>query len=259
MVAVWLTGKLWLKVPQSLKFNMIGNPPKYVMSKDIILNVIGKIGTDGANYKACEFYGNIFETMSIDSKICISNQTMEAGAKTAIIPPNKNIINYLKPRTKIKFEKIFSDKNAEYEKIYDFDLTNIEPQVACPNSLNNIKPVRKMSGISIDQAVIGSCTNGRLEDLKISAKIIKGKKISKNVRMIVIPSSRYIYLEAIKKGYISILTKAGAVILNPGCGPCLGLHQGVVADMENVLSTTNSWFTSRSCCRYGKCFIYYKS
>ena len=245
MAAVWSTGKIWLKVPKTLGFDISGELSKYVMSKDVILYLIGKIGADGANYKACEFYGDTIENMSIDSRMCISNQAMEAGAKAAIIPPDKKILDYLKLRTKESFEMIHSDKDAEYEKTFDFDVTDTEPQVACPDKVDNVKPVSKVTGVKINQAVLGSCTNGRLEDFAIAADILKGKTISKNVRMIVVPASRSVYLEAIKKGYIEIFLKAGAIIVNPGCGPCLGLHQGVLADGECVISSTNRNFKGR--------------
>ncbi len=245
MAAVWSTGKIWLKVPKTLGFDISGELSKYVMSKDVILYLIGKIGADGANYKACEFYGDTIENMSIDSRMCISNQAMEAGAKAAIIPPDKKILDYLKLRTKESFEMIHSDKDAEYEKTFDFDVTDTEPQVACPDKVDNVKPVSKVTGVKINQAVLGSCTNGRLEDFAIASDILKGKTISKNVRMIVVPASRSVYLEAIKGGYIEIFLKAGAIIVNPGCGPCLGLHQGVLADGECVISSTNRNFKGR--------------
>lgn len=245
MAAVWSTGKLWLKVPKTLGFDISGELSKYVMSKDVILYLIGKIGADGANYKACEFFGDTIESMSIDSRMCISNQAMEAGAKAAIIPPDKKILDYLKLRAKESFEMIYSDKDAEYEKTFDFDVTDIEPQVACPDKIDNVKPVSKVPGVKINQAVLGSCTNGRLEDFAIASDILKGKTISKNVRMIVVPASRSVYLEAIKRGYIEIFLKAGAIIVNPGCGPCLGLHQGVLADGERVISSTNRNFKGR--------------
>ena len=245
MAAVWSTGKIWLKVPKTLGFDISGELSKYVMSKDVILYLIGKIGADGANYKACEFYGDTIENMSIDSRMCISNQAMEAGAKAAIIPPDKKILDYLKLRTKESFEMIHSDKDAEYEKTFDFDVTDTEPQVACPGKVDNAKPVSKVTGVKINQAVLGSCANGRLEDFAIAADILKDKTISKNVRMIVVPASRSVYLEAITKGYIEIFLKAGAVVVNPGCGPCLGLHQGVLADGECVISSTNRNFKGR--------------
>jgi len=245
MASVWSTGKLWLKVPETLGFNINGKLSLPVMSKDIILSIIGKIGSDGANYKSCEFFGETIENMSIDGRMCISNQAMEMGAKAAIIPPDKKTLDYLKFRSKNSYEIIISDKDVEYQKIFDFNVEDIEPQVSCPDQVDNVKPISQVTGINIDQAVLGSCTNGRLEDLAIASQILKDKKISKNVRMIIIPASRLVYIEAIKRGYIEILLKSGAIIINPGCGPCLGLHEGVVGKGETIISSTNRNFKGR--------------
>jgi 3-isopropylmalate/(R)-2-methylmalate dehydratase large subunit len=245
MAAVWTKGKLWFKVPETLRFNVSGTLSRYVSAKDVILHIIGKIGADGANYKSCEFYGERIENMSIDGRMCISNQAMEMGAKVAIIPPDKKTVDYVASKANVKFDVVYSDKNAEYEKIYSFDITDIEPQIACPDKVDNVKPVSDMAGTEIHQAVLGSCTNGRLEDLAVAAEILKGKTISKNVRMIIVPASRQIYLKAIEKKYIQTFLSAGATVVNPGCGPCLGLHQGVLAEGEVVISSTNRNFKGR--------------
>ncbi|MFW6120723.1 MAG: 3-isopropylmalate dehydratase large subunit [Petrotogales bacterium] len=245
MAAVWSTGKLWLKVPPTIKFNISGKLSKYVMSKDIILSLLGIIGTDGINYKACEFYGDTVDNMSIDSRMCLSNQAMEGGAKVAIVPPDEKTVDYLKPRMEKTYETIRSDEDAKYEKTFDFDVTDLEPQVACPDKVDNVKPVGEVTGIKINQVVLGSCTNGRLEDFDVAASILNGKNISRNVRMIVVPASRSVYLHSIKRGYIEIFLKAGATIVNPGCGPCLGLHQGVLASGECTISSTNRNFKGR--------------
>ena len=245
MAAVWATGKIWLKVPETLRFIINGSSSKFVMAKDIILHIIGRIGADGANYKACEFYGDAVEKMSIDSRMCISNQSMEAGAKAALFPPDKKTIEYVRSKTNMRFEPVYADKDAVYEKTFDVDTTDIEPQVACPDRVDNVYSVSNVDDISINQAVLGSCTNGRLEDLAVAAQILKGKTIAKNVRMLVIPASRSIYLDAIKKGYIQTLASAGAIIENPGCGPCLGIHQGVLAEGEVAISSTNRNFKGR--------------
>ena len=245
MAAVWTKGKLWFKVPETLRFNVSGTLSRYVSAKDVILHIIGKIGADGANYKSCEFYGERIENMSIDGRMCISNQAMELGAKVAIIPPDKKTVDYVASKANVKFDVVYSDKDAEYEKIYSFDITDIEPQIACPDKVDNVKPVSDMTGTEIHQAVLGSCTNGRLEDLAVAAEILKGKTISKNVRMIIVPASRQIYLKAIEKKYIQTFLSAGATVVNPGCGPCLGLHQGVLAEGEVVISSTNRNFKGR--------------
>jgi len=245
MAAVWATGKLWLKVPETIKININGAPPNLVTSKDIILHIIGKIKSDGANYKAIEFYGETIDKMSVESRLTISNQSMEAGAKAAIIPPDIKTIEYVKSRTKESFDIVKADNDANYEEILDFDVSNLEPMVACPHTVDNVKPVREVAGLEINQAVLGSCTNGRLEDLELAAKIIDGKNVHKNVRMIVVPASREIYLKAIEKEIIQKFVKAGAMVINPGCGPCLGAHQGILASGERAITSTNRNFKGR--------------
>jgi len=245
MAAVWITGKLWFKVPETLRFNVSGKLSRYVSAKDVILHIIGKIGADGATYKACEFYGCVIENMSIDGRLCVSNQAMEMGTKAAIIPPDKKTVDYVTSKTNVKFNVVSSDEDATYEKTYDFDVSDIEPQIACPDKVDNVKPVSDIVGTEIHQAVLGSCTNGRLDDLAVAAEILKGKTISKNVRMIVVPASRLIYLAAVEHGYIQTFVNAGATVVNPGCGPCLGLHQGVLAEGECAISSTNRNFKGR--------------
>lgn len=245
MALVWATGTLWLKIPETVGFNIHGRLNSYVMSKDIILSIIGKIGSEGANYKSCEFFGEAINNMSIDSRMCISNQAMEMGAKAAIFATDNKTFEYLKLRTNRKLRTIKPDDDAEYEKIHDIDIEDIEPQIACPDKVDNVKPISKVVGVKVNQAVLGSCTNGRLEDFKVAADILEGKKISKNTRMLIVPSSRLIYLEAIRKGFIEIFIKSGATIINPGCGPCLGLHEGVVGKGEKVISSTNRNFKGR--------------
>ena len=245
MAAVWATGKLWLKVPETIRINLKGTLPNLVTSKDIILYIIGRIKSDGANYKAIEFYGETIDKMSIESRLTISNQSMEAGAKAALIPPDSKTIEYVKSRTKKGFDIVKADNDANYEEILDFDVSNLEPMVACPHTVDNVKPVREVAGLEINQAVLGSCTNGRLEDLELAAKIIDGKNVHKNVRMIVVPASREIYLKAIEKGIIQKLVEAGAMVVNPGCGPCLGAHQGILASGERAITSTNRNFKGR--------------
>ncbi|MBC7081143.1 MAG: 3-isopropylmalate dehydratase large subunit [Thermoplasmatales archaeon] len=223
MASVWATGKIWLKVPETIKFEITGNLGKGVFSKDIILHIIGKMGCEGANYKACEFYG-IVEDMPLADKITIANMSMEMGAKVALFG---------------------GDKNDVFEKEIEIDITELGPQIACPHSVDNVKDIEDVEGKEIDQALLGSCTNGRIEDLRIAAKILKGRKIAKNVRLLVFPASMKIYNQAIKEGIISTLIEAGAVIMNPGCGPCLGAHEGVLASGEVAITTTNRNFQGR--------------
>ena len=245
MACVWATGKLWLRVPETIKMIIKGKLQDMVMAKDVILYIIGKIGSDGANYKAIEFYGETVRNFSVASRMTISNQAMEAGAKAAIVPPDEKTLDYLKSRVKGDVEPISADKDANYEDVLEFDVSDLEPQIACPHAVDNVKPVSEVAGIEINQAVLGSCTNGRLEDLEIAARILEGRRIASNVRMIVVPASREVYLEALKKGYIEIFLKAGATIINPGCGPCLGAHQGVLASGERAITSTNRNFRRR--------------
>ncbi len=229
MAAVWKHGTLWFKVPRSIQFTITGAFPEYTSAKDLSLHIIKKIGTSGANYKSCEFYGPTINSMSSDSRMCLSNMMMEAGAKTAIIPT--------KTQT--------PDKNTIYEKKITIDISNLSPQIACPHSVDNVKPIDKLPKQNLDQIVIGSCTNGRLEDLQIAAHILRNHTIQKDIRLLIVPASRTIYLTALQNGIIETFIKSGATILPPGCGPCLGIHQGVAAENEIILSTTNRNFTGR--------------
>jgi 3-isopropylmalate dehydratase large subunit len=229
MAAVWKHGTLWFKVPPTIHFTITGNFPEYTSSKDLSLHIIKTIGASGANYRSCEFYGPMIDTMTIDSRMCLSNMMMEAGAKTAIIPTKKQI----------------QDPKAIYEKKITIDVSNLSPQIACPHSVDKVTPIDKLPVINLDQIVIGSCTNGRLEDLQIAAHLLRNHSIPKHIRLLIVPASRSIYLTALQNGIIETLIKAGATILPPGCGPCLGIHQGVAADHETILSTTNRNFTGR--------------
>jgi len=254
MAAVWTYGKLWFKVPQTLRFNISGKLSNYVSAKDVILHIIKTVGADGANYKSCEFYGNVVENMTMDSRLCISNQAMEMGAKVAMILPDKKTVDYIAPKKNVILDMLSSEDTC-YEKTFDFNVSDLDPQVACPYRVDNVKSVEKVAGIEIHQAVLGSCTNGRLEDLFVASEILKGKIISKNVRLIVVPASRQIYLNAIEKGYIQTFLHAGATVVNPGCGPCLGLHQGVLAEGEVAISSTNRNFKGRMGSSHAKIYL----
>ncbi|MCD6469106.1 MAG: 3-isopropylmalate dehydratase large subunit [Thermoplasmata archaeon] len=245
MAGVWATGKLWLKVPETFRMIVNGKLPYMVAAKDVILHIIGEIGADGANYKAIEFYGETIDDFSVASRMTVSNQAMEAGAKAAIVPPDEKTIGYVKERTSKEVKSVFADEDAEYEKTFEFDVSDLEPQIACPHTVDNVKPVGEVEGLHIDQAVLGSCTNGRVEDLAVAAGILKGKKVAEHVRMIVVPASREVYMDAVKKGYIQVFLEAGATIVNPGCGPCLGAHQGVLAAGERAITSTNRNFKGR--------------
>lgn len=245
MAGVWATGELWLKVPETIKINVSGSLRGYVSAKDLILHIIGSSGADGANYKAVEFSGETINNMSIASRMVLSNLSMEMGAKVCFVLPDEKTVSYVKKYTDKEFEVILPDQDAQYCKEITVDVTNLNSQVACPHSVDNVKPVSEIKGTKIHQALIGSCTNGRLEDLSIAARILKGKRVHPGVRLLIIPASRKIYLEAIKQGLIETFIKAGALVLNPGCGPCLGAHQGLLAPDEVCISTTNRNFKGR--------------
>jgi 3-isopropylmalate/(R)-2-methylmalate dehydratase large subunit len=248
MAAVWALGRILnVEVPATIKVTVEGKFPEFVMPKDLILYLIGKISAEGANFKVIEFHGTTIKNMSTSGRLVLCNMSVEAGATSGIVPPDKETIRYLRAEAKVKdkIETFAPDENAEYSRTIDIDVSILEPQVACPHTVDNVKPAGKMKGVKIEQVVIGSCTNGRLDDLAMAAKILRGKTIAKHTRMLVFPASWRIYREALKKGYLDILIKAGAVVCNPGCGPCLGVHQGALGDGEVALATTNRNFKGR--------------
>jgi len=245
MAGVWATGELWLKVPESIKITVHGAFKKFVSAKDLILHVIHLLGADGANYCAVEFHGDTVQAMSIASRMVLSNLSMEMGAKVAFVLPDDKTIAYVKERTDKSFEVMLPDADAAYARTLEIDIRDLTSQVACPHRVDNVKPVKDLAGLKIQQALIGSCTNGRLEDLAVAAQILKGKQVHRDVRLLVIPASRRVYLEALKQGYIETFVAAGGLVLNPGCGPCLGAHQGLLGAGEVCLATTNRNFKGR--------------
>lgn len=245
MASVWATGELWLRVPESIKININGEFKPCVTAKDLILYIIGTLGADGANYQAVEFHGETVSQMSIASRMVLANLSMEMGAKVAFVPPDEQTISYLKQKTDKHFQVILPDQDVEYSSELNINVSDLSSQVACPHSVDNVKPVSEITGLKIDQALIGSCTNGRLEDLAAAAEILQGKTVHPDTRLLVIPASRRVYLEALHQGYIEIFVQAGGLILNPGCGPCLGAHQGLLAPEEICLATTNRNFKGR--------------
>ncbi|MEN2984515.1 MAG: 3-isopropylmalate dehydratase large subunit [Dictyoglomaceae bacterium] len=240
-------GEIWLKVPESIKFIYYGKLPKWVGGKDLILFTIGKIGVDGARYKAMEFTGEVIRSLSMADRFTICNMAIEAGAKSGIIEPDEITLEYIKDRAKRNFELFYSDKDANYSEIYEWDVSNLEPMVAFPHLPSNVYPISEVinKNITLDQVYIGSCTNGRLEDLRIAAKILKGHKVNPNLRLIITPATPSIYMSALKEGLIEIFLSAGGIITPPSCGPCLGGHLGVLAEGERALSTTNRNFVGR--------------
>lgn len=238
--------KTWLMVPQTIKVNFNSNINKGVFAKDLIIYLIAKITSDGATYKALEFGGELLEKLTIDDRFTISNMAVEAGAKTGIFPSDKVTMEYLKSQGRSNcFREIYADEGADYEQVIDINCSVIEPMVSQPHTVDNALPVSSLEKIKIDQVFIGTCTNGRLGDLKIAASILKGKKVAGGVRLIVIPASMDIYIRAIKEGIIETFVESGAVVLAPGCGPCVGIHQGVPGDGEVCLSTQNRNFKGR--------------
>ena len=245
IAAAMATGDIWMKVPPTIKLVYHGKLGKWVGGKDLVLHTIGDIGVDGALYSAIEFSGEAIDSLSMDSRFTMANMAIEAGAKAGIFRVDKKTLDYVKPRAKRAYTVYEADKDAEYARVIEYDASKIEPQVALPHSPANTKSVSQVKNIEINQAVIGSCTNGRLEDLEIAARILKGKKIHPGVRCIIIPGTPQVYLDALTEGLIEIFIRAGAVVSPPTCGPCLGGHMGVLGDGERCISTTNRNFIGR--------------
>ena len=250
----WITGFAWFRAPETIKFIYTGKLGKWLSGKDLILYTIGNIGVDGALYKAMEFSGPVIRRLNIDGRFTMCNMAIEAGGKSGIIEPDEVTMEYIKKSQKSKvksqnykskFKNLKSDKDAQYADIKEYDVSRLEPQVACPHLPSNVKPVSRLKEVKVDQAVIGSCTNGRISDLRAAAKVLKGKKVKSNVRAIIIPATQNIYQQAIKEGLIEIFAKAGCVVSTPTCGPCLGGHCGILADGETAITTTNRNFIGR--------------
>ncbi len=245
--AVMATGKIWFKVPPTIKVNVKGNFQKYVTPKDLILYVIGKMGVDGAIYKAAEFTGPTIKKMSIAGRMTLCNMAVEMGAKNGIIEPDETTRKFLETRVKAlpDFDALKSDKDAAYESTVEFDVSKMEPQVACPSSVDNVKPISEVGNVTIEQAFIGSCTNGRLEDLRLAAEVMKGKRVKDGVRALVIPASQEVWKQADQEGLLQIFIDAGAIVCGSACGPCLGGHIGLLAAGESCVSTSNRNFIGR--------------
>ncbi len=245
MAAGMATGKCWFKVPKAIKFTLKNKPSKWVSGKDIILHVIGMIGVDGALYKSMEFVGDGIKNLSMDDRFTMSNMSIEAGGKNGIFPVDEKTIEYLKEHTNREWVSYEADKDAIYEKEYEIDLRKIRPTVAFPHLPDNTRTIDEVGDIEIDQFVIGSCTNGRISDLRSARDILKGHKVHERVRCIVFPGTQKIYLQAIEEGIVTDLIEAGAVFSTPTCGPCLGGHMGILAKGERAISTTNRNFVGR--------------
>ena len=245
MAAGMATGKAWFKVPSAIKFVLTGKPAEYVTGKDVILHIIGMIGVDGALYQSMEFTGDGISYLSMDDRLCIANMAIEAGGKNGIFPVDEKTIAYMKEHSTKAYKKYEADADAVYDEEYTIDLSTLRPTVAFPHLPENTKTIDEVGDIKIDQVVIGSCTNGRISDMRIAADIIKGRQVAPGVRVIVIPGTQEVYLQCIEEGLMTIFVKAGAVVSTPTCGPCLGGHMGVMAAGERAVSTTNRNFVGR--------------
>ena len=242
MAEIYSAGRLWFRVPETIGIKVEGRLAPFVSAKDIALQVIGDLGADGATYKAVEYIGPAIEGLSISGRMTLCNLGVEMGAKAAIVPPDEKTDEWLRGRARQPYTQVFSDPDS-YQQQYDYDVTELEPQVAAPFRVDNVRPVSELAGLKIDQAFIGTCTNGRLEDLEAAARILKGKRV--RARTLVIPASREVLLDALKRGIIQTLVEAGAMIGPPGCGPCLGAHMGVLAEGEVCVSSSNRNFPGR--------------
>jgi len=243
--AVMATGQIWLRVPDTFRIVVSGQMPARVSAKDLILYIIGNLRADGADYRSVEFTGETIEAMSIAGRMVLTNMSAEMGAKNAVVEPDDKTREWLKGRVAQAYEEIHADPDAKYERVIEYDVSDLAPQIAKPHTVDNVVPVTEVVGKRIDQALVGTCTNGRLEDLEAAAEILRGKHIAPHVRLLVLPASREILLEAIAKGVVSDLVAAGATLLNPGCGPCLGAHEGCMAPGEVTISTANRNFKGR--------------
>ena len=248
MSSVWALGRILnVEVPATIKVVVNGKFPEYVYPKDLILHIIGRLSAQGANYKVLEFHGDTIRNMPTSGRLVLCNMSVEAGATSGLIPPDEETLRYLRDEAGVKDEldTFGPDPDAVYEQILEIDASKLTPQIACPHTVDNVKPISEVKGKKLNQIVIGSCTNGRLDDLEIAAKILKGRRVADGMRMLVFPASWRIYHKAMDLGFIQDLSRAGAVVCNPGCGPCLGIHQGALADNEVALATTNRNFKGR--------------
>lgn len=248
MASVWALGSvLNVEVPATIRVNVSGHFQEFVGAKDLILHLIGKLGAEGANFKVIEFGGETIWNMPTSGRLVLCNMSVEAGATSGIVPGDDETIRYLRHEAGVvnDINLVLPDADAGYEKTVNINVSDLEPHIACPHTVDNVKPIERINHVKVNQVVIGSCTNGRLDDLEMAARVLKGKKVAKHVRMLVFPASGKIYRQALGKGYITEFMNAGAVVMNPGCGPCLGVHEGALGDGEVALSTTNRNFKGR--------------
>ncbi len=245
LAVVMLSGELWFKVPETIRLNLQGKLPAGVFSKDVILYLAGKVGADGATYQALEFHGPVIENLEVEERFTISNMAVEVGAKAGLMVPDEKAMKWVRERTNREFQPVFPDPDAQYSRVMDIDCSSLSHQVALPHQVDNVKPIEEVGEVPIQEAFLGTCTNGRLRDIEVAARVLEGRKIHPEVRFIVAPASREIFLEAIKRGWVETIVLAGGVFVTPGCGPCVGTHQGVPGDGWNVISTANRNFKGR--------------
>ncbi len=250
--AVWALGELWLRVPETLRIEIQGHLPAMVTSKDVVLYLLGELGADGALYKAVEYCGDAVRRMSVDSRMVLCNMAVEMGAKVGYVDADKTTFRWL---GRDWYETLCSDPDAEYERTFCYDVSELTPQLACPHSVDNVRPVREVQGEPIDQALLGTCTNGRLEDFKLALSVLKGRRIHRRVRMLVFPASANVLTDMLRLGMVEQFVAAGAIVMNPGCGPCLGAHEGVLAPGEVCVSTANRNFKGRMGCRDASVYL----
>jgi len=255
--AVMATGEIWLRVPETFRILVRGQMPRGVSAKDLILHIIGDLGADGADYRSVEFAGEAISALSVAGRMVLCNMAAEMGAKNGVVLPDDVTQAWLKGRVTVEYEEVHPDPDAPYERVIEYDVTTLEPMVARPHTVDNVAPVSELAGTRIDQALIGTCTNGRLEDLEAAAGILRGRRVADGVRLLVLPASHEVLLAALKRGLVAELVAAGATLLNPGCGPCLGAHEGVMAPGEVTISTANRNFKGRMGCK--EAFIYLAS
>ncbi len=245
MAVIMATGKIWFRIPESMQIRVTGRQPAGITAKDVILYIIGDIGADGALYRSVEFSGDAINALSIGGRMTIANMSVEMGAKNGFMAPDDKVLDWLEGRARGTFKRVFPDPDAVYDTVREYDIGRLDPQVACPHTVDNVKPVSEVAGTKIHQAFVGSCTNGRLEDIAAAAEIVRGKTVHPGVRFLVYPASRNIYQEAMTNGYLMDLSRAGAAILSPGCGPCLGASGGILAPGEVCIGSSNRNFKGR--------------
>jgi 3-isopropylmalate/(R)-2-methylmalate dehydratase large subunit len=253
--AVMATGEIWLMVPHSFRIVVKGRMPKGVYAKDLILHIIGDLGADGADYRSVEFSGPVIEEMSVASRMVLCNMVAEMGAKAGSVAPDEKTLSWLSGRTDEDFEPVLADADAVCERTLEYEVSDLVPQVARPHTVDNVVPIDQVAGTRIDQAFIGTCTNGRLEDFEEAARILAGRQIAPTTRLLILPASREVLLAALGEGLVADLVKAGGVVLNPGCGPCLGAHEGVMAPGEVTISTANRNFKGRMGCKDAEIYL----